>query len=83
MMQPAPGSMPYPGPFWPPNTQVDLPTPSMGNMDSAARAARRHKRKLNDDVVVERSSSGRKPSQITVQLGGEIDGACLGEDCLG
>jgi hypothetical protein len=48
-------------------------------MDSAARATRRHKRKLNNDVVAERSSSGRKPRQITVQLGGEIDGACPGK----
>jgi hypothetical protein len=53
--------------------------PITGNMDSAARVGRRQKRKLNDDVVVERSSSGRKPRQITVQSGGEIDGACLGK----
>jgi hypothetical protein len=43
-------------------------------MDSAARAARRQKRKLNDNIAIERSSSGRKPRQITVQPGGEIDG---------
>jgi hypothetical protein len=48
-------------------------------MDSAARVGRRQKRKLNDDVAAERSSSGRKPRQITMQSGGEIDGACLGK----
>jgi hypothetical protein len=48
-------------------------------MDSLARAARRQKRKLNDDVATERSSSGQKPRQITVQPGGEIDGACPGK----
>jgi hypothetical protein len=79
MMQPTPGSMPYPGPLWPPNAQVEPLVPITGNMDSAARVGRRQKRKLNDDVATERSSSGRKPRQITVQLGGEIDGACLGK----
>jgi hypothetical protein len=79
MMQPALGSMPYLGPFWPPNAHVEPLAPRTGNMDSAARAARRQKRKLNDDVATERSSSGRKPRQITVQPGGEIDGACPGK----
>jgi hypothetical protein len=79
MMQPALGSMPYPGPFWPPNAQMDPLAPRTGNMDIAARATRRQKRKLNDDVAAERSSSRRKPRQITVQPGGEIDGACPGK----
>jgi hypothetical protein len=78
MMQPAWGSMPYLGLFWPPNEQVDPPAPSTGNMDSAARTARHHKRKLNNDVVAERSSSGQKPRQIIVQPRKEIDGACPG-----
>jgi hypothetical protein len=79
MMQPTPGSMPYPGPLWPPNAQVEPLVPIMGNMDSAARVGRPQKRKLNDDVAAERNSSGRKPRQITVQSGGKIDGACLGK----
>jgi hypothetical protein len=51
-----------------------------GNADSAARAARRQKRKLNDDVAAERTSGGRKARQIRVQSGGEIDGVCPGKN---
>jgi hypothetical protein len=58
---------------------VEPLVPITWNMDSAARVGRRQKRKLNDDVAAERSSSGRKPRQITMQSGGEIDGACLGK----
>jgi hypothetical protein len=35
--------------------------------------------KLNNDVAAERTSVGRKPRQIRVQMGGEIDGACPDE----
>jgi hypothetical protein len=79
MMQPTPGSMPYPGPLWPPNAQVEPLVPITGNMDSAARVGRQQKRKLNDNVAAERSSLGQKLRQITVQSRGEIDGACLGK----
>jgi hypothetical protein len=47
-----------------------------GNSESAARVARRQKKKLNDEAAAERSTSGRKPRQITVQPGGKVDGAC-------
>ena len=72
--------MPYLGLLWPPNAHVEPPTSRADNTKSLARATRHQKRKLNEDVVVERSSPGRKPRQIIVQLGREVDGACLGKN---
>jgi hypothetical protein len=80
MMPLAPGSMPYPGVCWPPLAHAKASEGGVGNANSVVRAARRQKRKLNEDVVAERSSGGRKPIQIRVQPGGEIDGACPGKN---
>jgi hypothetical protein len=80
MMQSAPGSMPYPGMCWPPLAHAKASVGWTGNADSAARAARRQKRKLNNDVAAERTSDGRKARQIRVKPGGEIDGACPGKN---
>jgi hypothetical protein len=80
IMPSAQPSMPYPGLCWPPNTPVEAPAGRAGNNKSAARAARRQKRKLNDEAVAERSASGRKPRQIIVKLGSEVDGACPGKN---
>jgi hypothetical protein len=72
--------MPYPRLCWPPNALAEALAGRAGNSKSAARAARRQKRKLNDEAVAERSTSKRKPCQITAQPGGEVDGACLGKN---
>jgi hypothetical protein len=72
--------MPYPGMCWPPLAHAEASVGRTGNADNAARAARRQRRKLNDDVVAERTSGGRKARQIRVQPGGEIDGACPGKN---
>jgi hypothetical protein len=72
--------MPYPRLCWPPNAPTEAPVERAGNSESAARAARRQKRKLNDEAATERSTSGRKPRQITVQPGGEVDDACPGKN---
>jgi hypothetical protein len=47
---------------------------------SVGRAHRRKKRKHNDNIDAERKSAGRKAKQVTVKLGGEIDGACQGKN---
>jgi hypothetical protein len=80
MMPSALGSLPYPGVCWPPTAHASIPGGTGGNPDSAARAARRQKRKLNNEVAAERSCVGRKPRQIQVQPGEEIDGACPGKN---
>jgi hypothetical protein len=80
MMPPAPGSLPYPGVCWPPIAHASVPGSTGGNLDSAARATRRQKRKIKKEVAVERSSVGRKPRQIWVQPGGKIHGACPGKN---
>jgi hypothetical protein len=72
--------MPYPGLCWPPNAHIKGPPGRTGNNESIARAARRQKRKVDDEVATRRNSAGRKPQQIRVQAGGEIDGACLGKN---
>jgi hypothetical protein len=73
------GSMPYSGMYWPATPQAEVLPSKMWNTETATRVARRQKRKLNDDVAAERSSSGRKPRQVAVLAGGEIDGACPGK----
>jgi hypothetical protein len=80
MMPTRAGAMPYLGLLWPPNAHVEPPAGRADNTESSARATRHQKRKLNEDIVAERSSSGRKPRQITVQPGGEVDGACPGKN---
>jgi hypothetical protein len=80
MMQSAPGSMPYPEMCWPPLVHAEASVGRTRNADNAARAARRQRRKLNDEVATERTSGGRKARQIWVQPGGEIDGACPGKN---
>jgi hypothetical protein len=80
MMPSAPGSMPYLGLCWPPNAHIEGPPERTENNESIARAARRQKRKVDDEVATERSSVGRKPRQIRVHAGGEIDGACPGKN---
>jgi hypothetical protein len=80
IMPSAQPSMPYPGLLWPPNAPVEAPAGRAGNSESAARAARRQKRKLNEEAALERSTTGQKPRQITVQPGGEVDGACPGKN---
>jgi hypothetical protein len=80
MMPSALGSMPYPGLCWPPNAHIEGPPRRTGNNESIARAARRQKKKIDDEVATERSSAGRKPRQIGVQAGGEINGACPGKN---
>jgi hypothetical protein len=80
IMPSAQPSMPYLGLNWPPNAPVEAPAGRAGNIESVARAARRQKRKLNEEAVAERSTSRQKPHQIIVQLGGEVDGACPGKN---
>jgi hypothetical protein len=80
MMPSASGSMPYPGVCWPPTAHALVPGGMTRNVESEARATRRQNKKLNDNVVAERSSVGRKPRQSRVQPGGEIDGACPGKN---
>jgi hypothetical protein len=74
------GGMPYPGLIWPLNAYVEPAANRVDNTESSTRAARRQKRKLNEDIAAERSSSGKKPRQITVGPGGEVDGACPGKN---
>jgi hypothetical protein len=80
MMSTGAGGMQYLGVLWPPNAHAEPGPGRADNTESSARAARRQKRKLNDDVAAERSSSGRKPRQIMVGPGGEVDGACPGKN---
>jgi hypothetical protein len=80
MMPSAPGSMPYPGLSWPLTAHALVPGGMVGNVESAVRAARHQKKKLNDNVGTKRSSIGRKPWKIRVQPEGEIDGACPGKN---
>jgi hypothetical protein len=44
--------------------------------DSSGRAHRRPKKKLYDHRMSERSASRKKPHQLEVRSGGEIDAAC-------
>jgi hypothetical protein len=80
IMPSAQPSMPYPGLCWPPNVPAKAPAGRTGNNENASQAARRQKKKLNDEATVEKSTSGQKSRQITVQPGGEVDGACLGKN---
>jgi hypothetical protein len=80
MMPSAPWSMPYPRLCWPPNAHIKGPPGRTGNNESIGRAARRQKRKVDDEVATGRSSAGQKPRQIRIQAGGEIDGACPGKN---
>jgi hypothetical protein len=73
MMPTTPGTMPYPGVCLPPPAHFEVPAGRTGNVDSTARAARRQKRKLHNDVATKKSSVGRKFRQIRVQPRGEID----------
>jgi hypothetical protein len=75
MMSTRAGGMQYPGLLWPSNAHAEPSPGRADNTESSVRATRRQKRKLNNDVTAERSSSGRKPRQITVGQGGEVDGA--------
>jgi hypothetical protein len=49
-------------------------------LGSAARAARRHKCKLYDNGRSDRSSTGKKPHQLQVKNGGEIDAGSDGKN---
>jgi hypothetical protein len=80
MMPLALGSMPYPGVYWPLTTHLEILAGRTENTDIAARAGRRQTQKLNDNVVVERSSAGQKSRQIGVQPEGKNDGACPGKN---
>jgi hypothetical protein len=67
MMPSAPGSMAYPYPTWPAAPPTDAAAGRTRNTDSAAHAACKEKRKLNDDRVAERGSVSQKQRQIMIQ----------------
>jgi hypothetical protein len=48
--------------------------------DSAARVARRHKYKVYDNGRKDRSATGKKPHQLQVKNGGEIDAVSEGKN---
>jgi hypothetical protein len=76
MMGQQSAGMQYP-PTWvqvPPVREDEL-TP-----DSAARAARRHKRREYDNVAASRSSLGQKPNQVHVKPGGYVDQGSAGKN---
>jgi hypothetical protein len=64
IMPSAQPSMPYPGLLWPPNAPAEAPAGRAGKNESVARAARRQKRKLNEEAALERSTSGRNLGKL-------------------
>lgn len=66
--------MPYSG-SWPASSVAEDGI----SLESEVRAGRRQKRQRNDSEVVARNTGGKKPHQIVVKAGGEIDPTCNGK----
>jgi hypothetical protein len=75
-----PTQVAYPGTWVPPPQMAEGAVPMGVLPGSAARAGGRHKRKLYDNRRNDRSGTGKKPHQLQVKNGGEIDAGSDGKN---
>jgi hypothetical protein len=69
-----------PGQYMQPPNMLDVQCGLQSIPESAIRTNRRHKRKGIDADTRERIAVGKKPYQVRVKVGGEIDGGCAGKN---
>jgi hypothetical protein len=69
-----------PGQYMQPPNMPDVQCGLQSTPESTVRTNRRHKRKGIDADTRKRTAAGKKPYQVRVKVGGEIDGGCAGKN---
>jgi hypothetical protein len=80
IMQAQPNQVPYPGTWMQASQMQEGPIQIGASPESAAMMARRQKQKHYDSGRTKRSALGKKPHQLEVKNGGEIDAGSAGKN---